>query len=61
MCESEEMDIILVTGGTGLVGNALKTIIESDRNENEIWHFVGSKDADLRLYILIFSLLNYII
>lgn len=40
---------ILVTGGTGLVGNAIKEIIELpeiNRNDEE-WFFVGSKEADL--------------
>lgn len=39
--------IILVTGGTGLVGCAIKKIIESDSKSDEQWIFVGSKDADL--------------
>lgn len=49
---SEGEKIILVTGGTGLVGKAIQNVIELDRfkgiiNENEKWIFVGSKDADL--------------
>lgn len=44
---SEGGKIILVTGGTGLVGRAIQNIIESNKNENEKWIFVGSKDADL--------------
>lgn len=39
--------IILVTGGTGLVGKAIESVIETDKNENEKWIFVGSKDANL--------------
>lgn len=40
--------IILVTGGTGLVGQAIKQLINSEEKKNdEVWIFVGSKDADL--------------
>jgi GDP-L-fucose synthase len=39
--------VILVTGGTGLVGRALRE--ESGLTSDE-WHFVSSKDADLRDY-----------
>lgn len=42
------MDIvILVTGGTGLVGKALETVITSNPSPNEKWYFAGSKEADL--------------
>lgn len=41
------MKVVLVTGGTGLVGRAIQNIIENDKKENEKWIFVGSKDADL--------------
>lgn len=41
------MKIILVTGGSGLVGRAIQSVIEHDRREDERWIFVGSKDADL--------------
>lgn len=47
--------IILVTGGNGLVGKALQHVIKDQSadplfraGEDETWHFVGSKDADLR-------------
>ncbi|XP_067633107.1 probable GDP-L-fucose synthase isoform X2 [Eurosta solidaginis] len=40
------MKKVLVTGGTGLVGNALKIAINETSPENE-WVFVGSRDADL--------------
>ncbi|KAL1449424.1 hypothetical protein WDU94_001933, partial [Cyamophila willieti] len=43
-----EKKIILVTGGTGLVGKAIENIVnEEEKHDNEIWIFVGSKDADL--------------
>ncbi|RUS81277.1 hypothetical protein EGW08_010951 [Elysia chlorotica] len=41
--------IILVTGGTGLVGNGIKAAMEKEgKREDEEWHFVSSKDADLQ-------------
>ncbi|XP_050324047.1 probable GDP-L-fucose synthase [Bactrocera neohumeralis] len=40
------MKKVLVTGGTGLVGNALKTIIDKSASGDE-WIFVGSSEADL--------------
>lgn len=44
---SENKKIILVTGGTGLVGRAIQNIIETNKNENEKWIFISSKDANL--------------
>ena len=52
-CRNQEMDesqkkIIMVTGGTGLVGMAIKQIVETDEHrEDEQWIFVSSKDANL--------------
>jgi len=47
--------VILVTGGTGLVGYAIQHVIETEpvgsrfgKREGEKWVFIGSKDADLR-------------
>jgi FlaA1/EpsC-like NDP-sugar epimerase len=43
-----EKKIVLVTGGTGLVGSAIKYIVENeDKRENETFIFLSSKDADL--------------
>jgi len=46
---------ILVTGGSGLVGNAIKHVISTEvpgsrfgKHEGETWIFIGSKDGDLR-------------
>lgn len=39
--------IILVTGGSGMVGQAVKTISEKEKSADETWIFVSSKDADL--------------
>ena len=38
---------VLVTGGSGLVGSAIKSVIEDENPADEEWFFVGSKDADL--------------
>lgn len=38
---------ILVTGGSGLVGSAIKQVAESNPTEGEEWIFCSSKDADL--------------
>lgn len=39
---------VMVTGGTGLVGMAIKHIIETeDKPSDEDWIFLSSKDADL--------------
>ncbi|CAK1541232.1 unnamed protein product [Leptosia nina] len=45
--------VVLVTGGSGLVGQGIKSIIEDERQldpntQKEQWIFCGSKDADLR-------------
>ena len=45
-----EGEIILVTGGTGLVGKAVQEIIAKDPPKGETWVFIGSKDADLTSY-----------
>jgi len=42
-----ERKVILVTGGTGLVGRGIQTIIENDKKDDEEWIFLSSKDADL--------------
>lgn len=39
--------VILVTGGTGLVGRAIEKIIQSEGKANETWIFISSKDGDL--------------
>ncbi|KLO15541.1 epimerase-domain-containing protein [Schizopora paradoxa] len=48
--------IILVTGGTGLVGQAIQHVLNDPNGDNtfrkksdEVWHFIGSKEADLRV------------
>lgn len=39
--------VILVTGGTGLVGKAIQKVVEEEKKVNETWIFVSSKDANL--------------
>ncbi|XP_030371648.1 probable GDP-L-fucose synthase [Scaptodrosophila lebanonensis] len=41
------MKKVLVTGGTGLVGKALETVIKKEQPTDEKWFFAGSKDGDL--------------
>lgn len=40
---------VLVTGGSGLVGKAIETVLETSeyKKSDEEWHFASSKDADL--------------
>jgi GDP-L-fucose synthase len=39
---------ILVTGGTGLYGSAIKTVAEKDGMDMSTYYFASSKDGDLR-------------
>ena len=39
--------VVMVTGGTGLVGQALKEQVELETNPGEEWVFLSSRDADL--------------
>ncbi|KAK3737250.1 hypothetical protein RRG08_009297 [Elysia crispata] len=41
--------VILVTGGSGLVGHGIRAAMEKEgKREDEEWNFVSSKDADLQ-------------
>lgn len=43
-----EKKVILVTGGSGLIGKAIQTVIESEKElRDEKWIFLSSKDGDL--------------
>jgi len=46
MTESEKR-VVLVTGGSGLVGSGIKTMVEEEGRPNETWIFLSSKDANL--------------
>lgn len=50
------MKIILVTGGTGLVGTGIQYVLEA--KDDEQWIFVGSKDADLTDLHQVIALFN---
>ncbi|KAG5877660.1 hypothetical protein JTB14_015624 [Gonioctena quinquepunctata] len=45
-----EKKVILVTGGTGLVGKAIQQIVETERRSDENWIFLSSTDGDLSNY-----------
>jgi GDP-L-fucose synthase len=52
--------IILVTGGSGLVGRAIRDVVQDSKNENEEYIFLSSKDADLTYFTyIIFKLNNF--
>lgn len=42
-----EKKVVLVTGGSGLVGKAIQQVVNSENRSDEEWFFVGSKEADL--------------
>lgn len=45
---ASEKKKILVTGGTGLVGRGIETIVKEEESlPDEEWFFASSKDADL--------------
>lgn len=39
--------VVLVTGGTGLVGKAIESVIQEESPSDEKWIFVGSREANL--------------
>lgn len=46
--EKEQQTVVLVTGGTGLVGRAIKHVVENgEKRKGETWIYASSKDADL--------------
>lgn len=49
---TQEPTVVLVTGGSGLIGHALQKVIQHDQtnriNKHEKWIFLSSKDGDLR-------------
>ena len=53
-----EKKIVLVTGGTGLVGRAIETIVQKEeKRPNEEWFFASSKDADLSWVVFRYTFL----
>mmetsp|Transcript_6398 Transcript_6398/g.13949 ORF Transcript_6398/g.13949 Transcript_6398/m.13949 type:complete len:319 (+) Transcript_6398:27-983(+) len=45
---ASEMTVVMVTGGSGLVGKGIQANLEHDPPQNERWVFLTSKDGDLR-------------
>lgn len=45
---SAEPIVVLVTGGTGLVGKAIEAVVNESPVPNESWIFLSSKEGDLR-------------
>ncbi len=48
MAEFETPIVVLVTGGSGLVGKAIEAVISEEHASNERWIFASSRDGDLR-------------
>ena len=46
--DTTEKSVVMVTGGSGLVGSAIRDFVEANPKENEEWVFLSSKDGDLR-------------
>mmetsp|Transcript_4646 Transcript_4646/g.7039 ORF Transcript_4646/g.7039 Transcript_4646/m.7039 type:complete len:323 (-) Transcript_4646:172-1140(-) len=46
--ESPEKSLVMVTGGSGLVGSAINDFVTANPKENQEWVFLSSKDGDLR-------------
>jgi len=44
---AQDSKVILVTGGSGLVGRAIQQVVSSDTRPGETWVFLSSKDANL--------------
>jgi len=44
---AETRKVILVTGGSGLVGRGIQTVVQQDPRQDETWIFLSSKDANL--------------
>ena len=45
---SSDKKLVLVTGGSGLVGQAIRAVVEQDAKADEEFVFLSSKDGDLR-------------
>ena len=47
--DMSKKEVILVTGGTGLVGHGIQLYLEQGhKRENEEWVFLSSKDCNLK-------------
>lgn len=54
---AEAPSVIMVTGGTGLVGKAIEAVVNRAPVPNEHWVFLSSKDGDLVRTILEYYML----
>ena len=55
-----EKQVILVTGGTGLVGKAIQQVVNEDIRTNEHFVFLSSKDGDLSYVCFIFLVILFL-
>jgi len=49
MSSEPEQHVVMVTGGSGLVGAGINTYVQENPKPNEKWIFLSSKDGDLRV------------
>ena len=67
--KNNDVKVIMVTGGTGLVGKAIEEVannpVHGYKKDDEKWIFLSSKDADLRYpynnYYLLMVLLEMLL
>lgn len=45
--DTPRLRVVLVTGGTGLVGRAIQKVVDEEKRSDERWIFLSSKEADL--------------
>lgn len=45
--EPNSKKVVIVTGGSGLLGKAIKQVTQDDPRPDETFFFLSSKDADL--------------
>ena len=46
--KEQKQYVVMITGGSGLVGTALQEVIKTEAQSNEKWVFLSSRDGDLR-------------
>ena len=52
MTETEKK-VVLVTGGSGLVGSGIKAVVEEEARNNETWVFLSSK-VEFAISVILF-------
>ena len=53
MTETEKK-VVLVTGGSGLVGSGIKAVVEEEARNNETWVFLSSK-VEFAIPVILFQ------